>query len=182
MEISVLVSEWEGHRLLDTGDGFKLEEIGGVRMVRSEPKAWWSKALPESEWNKAVAVHEEAGRDSRWKLHGNCPKEWETKLGQLRFQLRFMDNSKQFGVFAEQSPHWKWVSQQKQTGEQRPRLLNLFGYTGAASLVAAQAGWLDRMFMGSEKSGRVRIGIGANDVVMAGQIGFADQLDRSADR
>ncbi|NBR42942.1 MAG: class I SAM-dependent rRNA methyltransferase [Verrucomicrobia bacterium] len=141
VEISVLVSEWEGHRLLDTGDGFKLEEIGGVRMVRSEPKAWWSKALPDSEWNKAVAVHEEAGRDSRWKLHGNCPKEWETKLGQLRFQLRFMDNSKQFGVFAEQSPHWKWVSQQKQTGEQRPRLLNLFGYTGAASLVAAQAGW-----------------------------------------
>jgi 23S rRNA (cytosine1962-C5)-methyltransferase len=141
VEISVLVSDWEGHRLLDTGDGFKLEEIGGVRMVRSEPKAWWSKALPESEWNKAVAIHEEAGRDSRWKLQGNCPKEWETKLGQLRFQLRFMDNSKQCGVFAEQSPHWKWVSQQKQTGEQRPRLLNLFGYTGAASLVAAQAGW-----------------------------------------
>ncbi|MEY4817840.1 MAG: hypothetical protein RLZZ23_613, partial [Verrucomicrobiota bacterium] len=45
VEISVLVSDWEGHRLLDSGDGFKLEEIGGVRMIRSEPKAWWSKSL-----------------------------------------------------------------------------------------------------------------------------------------
>lgn len=141
MEISVLTSEWEGHRLLDTGDGFKLEEIGGVRMVRSEPKAWWGKSLPAAEWNKAVAVHEENGRDSRWNLRGNCPKEWETRLGKLRFQLRFMDNSKQFGVFAEQSPHWNWIAQQKTGGEQRPRILNLFGYTGAASLVAAQAGW-----------------------------------------
>ena len=101
MDISVLVSDWDGHRLLDSGDGFKLEEIGGVRMIRSEPKAWWSKSLPAAEWARAVAEHEEGGREGRWKLKGNCPKEWETRLGKLRFQLRFMDNSKQFGVFAE---------------------------------------------------------------------------------
>ncbi|PAZ05852.1 MAG: hypothetical protein CAK86_03225 [Opitutia bacterium AMD-G1] len=141
VEISVLVSDWEGHRLLDSGDGFKLEEIGGVRMIRSEPKAWWSKSLPATEWARAIAEHEEGGREGRWKLKGNCPKEWETQLGKLRFQLRFMDNSKQFGVFAEQSPHWKWVAARPQKLEPRPRLLNLFGYTGAASLGAAQAGW-----------------------------------------
>ena len=141
VDISVLVSDWDGHRLLDSGDGFKLEEIGGVRMIRSEPKAWWSKSLPAAEWARAVAEHEEGGREGRWKLKGNCPKEWETKLGKLRFQLRFMDNSKQFGVFAEQSPHWKWVAERPQKLEPRPRLLNLFGYTGAASLGAAQAGW-----------------------------------------
>ena len=141
VEISVLVSDWEGHRLLDSGNGFKLEEIGGVRMIRSEPKAWWSKSLPAADWTRAVAEHEEGGREGHWKLKGNCPKEWETKLGKIRFQLRFMDNSKQFGVFAEQSPHWKWLAARQQKSEPRPRLLNLFGYTGAASLVAAQAGW-----------------------------------------
>jgi len=141
VDISVLTSDWTGHRLLDTGDGFKLEEIGGVRMIRSEPKAWWSKSLPAAEWQKAVAEHKEGGREGHWELRGNCPKEWETQLGKLRFQLRFMDNSKQFGVFAEQSPHWKWLSQQQPAAANRPRILNLFGYTGAASLVAAQAGW-----------------------------------------
>jgi 23S rRNA (cytosine1962-C5)-methyltransferase len=141
VNIQVLVSDWEGHRLLDTGDGLKLEEIGGVRMVRSEPKAWWRQSLPRTEWAKAVAVHEEGGREGHWKLNGNCPRDWETKLGKLKLQLRFMDNSKQFGVFAEQSPHWKWLAEQKATGANRPRLLNLFGYTGAASLIAAQAGW-----------------------------------------
>ena len=141
VEISVLTSNWEGHRLLDSGDGFKLEEIGGVRMIRSEPKAWWAKSLPPSEWQRAIAEHHEGGREGRWELRPHCPKEWEAQLGKLRFQLRFMDNSKQFGVFAEQSPHWQWLSQQTATGPEKPRLLNLFGYTGAASLVAAQAGW-----------------------------------------
>ena len=141
MEISVLTSQWDGHRLLDSGDGFKLEEIGGVRMIRSEPKAWWSKSLPQSEWQRAVAEHKEGGREGHWELRPHCPKEWETKLGKLRFQLRFMDNSKQFGVFAEQSPHWEWLAKQPTHSDPKPRLLNLFGYTGAASLVAAQAGW-----------------------------------------
>ena len=141
VDIKVLVSEWKNHCLLDSGDGLKLEEIGGVRMVRSEPKAWWKKSLPPAEWSKAVAVHEEGGREGRWKLHAHCPREWETQLGKLKLQLRFMDNSKQFGVFAEQSPHWKWLAEQKHTATPRPRLLNLFGYTGVASLVAAQAGW-----------------------------------------
>ncbi len=141
VDINVLTSQWEGHRLLDSGDGLKLEEIGGVRMIRSEPKAWWKQALPKSEWSKAVAIHEEGGREGHWKLNGNCPRDWETKFGDIKLQLRFMDNSKQFGVFAEQSPHWKWLAEQKSTSNPRPRLLNLFGYTGAASLIAAKAGW-----------------------------------------
>ena len=141
VDINVLTSQWEGHRLLDSGDGLKLEEIGGVRMIRSEPKAWWKQSLAKSEWSKAVAIHEEGGREGHWKLNGNCPRDWETKFGDIKLQLRFMDNSKQFGVFAEQSPHWKWLAEQKSTNNPRPRLLNLFGYTGAASLIAAKAGW-----------------------------------------
>lgn len=142
MRIEVLASEWDGYQLLDSGAGRKLEVFAGVRVIRSEPKAWWQPALPEAEWRKAVATHEDGGREGRWRLSPGAPKEWEARLGSLRFQLRFMDNSKQVGVFPEQSPHWEWLAGQP-TGwaEGKPRLLNLFGYTGAASLVAAKAGW-----------------------------------------
>ncbi|MFN7340484.1 MAG: class I SAM-dependent methyltransferase [Opitutia bacterium] len=141
MRIEVLSSDWDGHRLLDSGNGRKLESFAGVRVIRSEPKAWWSPALPDSEWAKAVATHEDGGREGRWRMKTGTPKEWEARLGKLRLQLRFMDNSKQVGVFPEQAPHWDWIRAQPIAAGARPRLLNLFGYTGAASLVAAQAGW-----------------------------------------
>lgn len=141
MEIRVLTSEWEAHRLLDSGDGLKLEEVGGVRLVRSEPKAWWHPVLPPGEWRKAVATHEEGGREGRWRLQPGAARDWEVRWGGCRMQLRFMDNSKQIGVFAEQSPHWEWLGRQAPPVPGKSRLLNLFGYTGVASLVAAAAGW-----------------------------------------
>ncbi len=142
MDIRVLSSNWEAHRLLDSGDGLKLEEIGGVRLVRSEPKAWWHPQLPQGEWRKAVAVHEESGREGKWRLSAAAPREWEVRMGRCRLQLRFMDQSKQIGVFPEQSPHWEWVRRQVPPVPGASRLLNLFGYTGVASLVAAEAGWM----------------------------------------
>ncbi|MDR2845396.1 MAG: class I SAM-dependent methyltransferase [Puniceicoccales bacterium] len=145
MHIEVLTNEWSGHRLLDSGNRRKLEQFGAVRLIRSEPKAWWRPALDDAEWRKAVAVHEDEGREGRWRFTGGkAPAEWELPLGKLRFQLRFMDNSKQIGLFPEQSPHWRWLAAQDTTapaGGEPLRLLNLFGYTGAASLVAAAAGW-----------------------------------------
>ena len=142
VEIHVLTSSWKEHRLLDSGDGLKLEEFAGVRIIRSEPKAWWHKSLPPREWAAAVATHEESGRDGRWRLSGAAPKEWEARFEKIRLQLRFMDNSKQIGVFPEQSPHWEWLSRSRPPAPGQSKLLNLFGYTGAASLVAANAGWL----------------------------------------
>jgi len=141
MRIEVLTSDWAGYRLLDSGSGRKLEDFAGVRVIRSEPKAWWKPTLPEAEWRKAVGTHEDSGREGHWKLSSGAPKEWEAKLDSLRFQLKFMDNSKQVGIFPEQSPHWDWLSKQPADPTNRPKLLNLFGYTGAASLVAAKAGW-----------------------------------------
>ena len=112
MRIEVLTSEWAGYRLLDSGSGRKLEDFAGVRVIRSEPKAWWKPTLPEAEWRKAVGTHEDSGREGHWRLSSGAPKEWEAKLDSLRFQLKFMDNSKQVGIFPEQSPHWDWLSKQ----------------------------------------------------------------------
>ncbi|MDR1816883.1 MAG: class I SAM-dependent methyltransferase [Puniceicoccales bacterium] len=151
MQIEVLESSWDACRLLDSGNRRKLEQFGSVRIVRSEPKAWWRPALPAAEWAKAVATHEDDAREGRWRLTGDAPREWEVALPlagtaaggasaakKLRLQLRFTDNSKQVGVFPEQSPHWATLAATAGAGG---RLLNLFGYTGTASLAAAAAGW-----------------------------------------
>jgi 23S rRNA (cytosine1962-C5)-methyltransferase len=153
MQIEVLVNDWNGYRLLDSGNRRKLERFGNVCLIRGEPKAWWRPALPDAEWRKAVAIHEDEGREGHWLFPGKeAPRDWDLPFEtpeapgkRLRFQLRFTDNSKQIGLFPEQSPHWRHLAANPPPpaapGEEPPRLLNLFGYTGAASLVAAAAGW-----------------------------------------
>lgn len=144
MNISLLTTDFPGYALLDSGDRRKLEDFGGVRIIRSEPKAWWKPTLPREEWAKAVAVHEDDSREGRWKFRGNAaPAPWTLRFrGAFSLQLRFMDRSKQIGVFPEQSPHWDRILKNPVPAAGTPmRLLNLFGYTGAASLAAARAGW-----------------------------------------
>lgn len=141
--LKLLTTDFPGYALLDSGNRRKLEDFGGLRIVRSEPKAWWSPSLPREEWAKAVATHEDDSREGRWKFRGNAvPEPWTLRFRDaFALQLRFMDRSKQIGAFPEQSPHWEWILKNPVPAGRPARLLNLFGYTGAASLAAARAGW-----------------------------------------
>ena len=123
------------YQLLDSGRRCKLERFGPVTVIRGEPKAWWEPAHPPPEWDRAQAVHDE---DAGWDLRPGCPREWKIRFDSLTFLARLSDTSKHLGVFPEQSPHWRAIQQAAAPGA---RLLNLFGYTGAATLVAAEAGW-----------------------------------------
>ncbi len=147
-EIKVLCSEWSEYALLDTGRRRKLERFGSQLIVREEPKAWWEPALPEAEWARAHAVHEP---DDRWRLAPGAAREWTMRWRELTLQAKLTDASKHLGVFPEQSPHWEYIDgkgktengkwkNQASNGE-RPKLLNLFGYTGVATLAAAAAGF-----------------------------------------
>jgi 23S rRNA (cytosine1962-C5)-methyltransferase len=124
------------YELIDSGRRCKLERFGPVTVIRGEPKAWWEPVLPPREWDRAQAVHDE---DSGWDLRPGCPREWKLRAGPLTFIARISDTSKHLGVFPEQSPHWRAIREAAAPGA---RLLNLFGYTGAATLVAAEAGWI----------------------------------------
>lgn len=141
--IPVLIGDWPGYSLLDSGNRRKLERFGEVVVDRAEPKAWWSPTLDRSAWSAADARHEETGRDGRWHLKDSCPRQWIISGSGLALEARFMDSSKQVGVFPEQAPHWQWLERMRLpvTATLRPRLLNLFGYTGVASLIAARAGF-----------------------------------------
>ncbi len=138
MSIEVLISNWPEYELLDSGSRRKLERFGRNVVIRSETKAWWKPERREAEWRRAVAVHEDEGR---WNFIANAPREWPLAFDRLTFLARFTETSKHLGVFPEQAPHWRWIMDRvRAAGRAQPRLLNLFGYTGAASLAAAAAG------------------------------------------
>ena len=132
-----LSADWSEYRLLDSGNRRKLERFGPVTIIRDEPKAWWRPDDP-TRWSKADAV---LGEDGRWQMKGGAPRQWVMELHGIKFQARITDGSKHLGIFPEQEPHWSWMAEKLKTRE-KPRVLNLFGYTGAASLVAARAGAL----------------------------------------
>lgn len=147
-DIKIWVSEMENYKLLDSGGREKLEEINGTRIVRKEPRAWWEKSLPEEEWKK-TETSLEAVVDIFAKNIGD-PEQSE---GGIKAKIKFNSKSKHIGIFPEQFPQWKWIEDRlkdlkierfKDSGEKGEEkelnILNLFGYTGIASLVAAQSG------------------------------------------
>jgi 23S rRNA (cytosine1962-C5)-methyltransferase len=133
--IQTLLGGIPDYELIDSGRRCKLERFGPVVVIRSEPKAWWEPTLSPSEWDRAQAVHDE---DDGWEFNVGCPREWRLRVENLTFWARISDASKHLGLFPEQSPHWNAIRAAAVPGA---RLLNLFGYTGAATLVAAAAGW-----------------------------------------
>ena len=126
-----------GYRLIDSGHGRKLEQFGRVVVDRPEPQAIWTPRYPEA-WGKADGVFDgdEDAEKGRWKTVDPKLKSWSMPVMDVQAVCKF-SAFRHLGVFIEQEPHWQWM--QSRMGEGK-RLLNLFGYTGVASLIAGQAG------------------------------------------
>lgn len=138
---------WKDYRLLDMGEGQKLERYGKFSIVRPEPQAMGQRRLKASMWDRADAVFsgdtDEEG-PGRWKYSGTVPETWPMAYGPARYLGRFM-SFRHVGVFPEQAAHWDWVNQKIRTERKgnpdRPlKILNLFGYTGLASILPASEG------------------------------------------
>lgn len=136
----------EDYALLDSGDGEKLEQYGDLLIVRPEGQAIWQKTLPQKRWQAADAVFtgdtDEEGL-GRWQFRNRqqgetFPMQWDG----MPYWGRFT-SFRHTGVFPEQAAHWRFMEQrlaQFSAEREPPRVLNLFGYTGIASLAAARAG------------------------------------------
>jgi len=130
---------WDDYALLDSGGGRKLERYGRFRVVRPEPQCLWTPRLDEGAW-AADAVFDPADEedDGRWRFTERPPESWPLAWGEARFLGRFT-NFRHLAFFPEQAANWAWLDERvRQAGS--PRVLNLFGYTGVASLVCAKAG------------------------------------------
>lgn len=127
------------YALLDSGEGEKLERYGEFVLSRPDPQALWRKKLPEKDWRKADAVFLRDGKSTEWKIKSGLPERWEVEVGGLKFWVK-PTSFKHTGLFPEQSSNWFWLSGIIQASKKQPEVLNLFGYTGGATLACAKAG------------------------------------------
>lgn len=153
---------WKDYELIDSGNFEKLERFGNYYLARPEPKALWGKSMSEDQWNKLIhtrftpgAGFAKAGKEDSgtWDRRRRMDDQWYIRFnGQqpgLKFNLRLgLTSFKHVGVFPEQSSNWEYiyrytrelVENAKADGKPTPRVLNLFAYTGGASLAAKAAG------------------------------------------
>ena len=152
---------WKDYQLIDSGNFEKLERFGSYILARPEPKALWDKGLSDKEWKSSAhtiftagAGFGKAGKEDSgtWSMLKKMPDQWvinydghgDTK--ELSFRLRLgLTSFKHVGVFPEQAPNWDYIYKEvrrirSSCSYKVPRVLNLFAYTGAASVAARCAG------------------------------------------
>jgi len=133
---------WRDYALLDSGHGRKLERYGRYRIVRPEAQALWTPRLPTADWDSADATFVGIGdeeADGRWRYKKPIGETWPLDYDGIAFLGRFT-SFRHVGVFPEQATHWDWLRAEIARAKSPPKILNLFAYTGLASLVAAKAG------------------------------------------
>lgn len=123
----LILKPQKDYELIDSGEGEKLERFGSVTLRRPDPQALWLKSNP-SLWDKA-----DASFINSWK--GEVPKGWEISLGGIKMYIR-PNSFKHVGVFPEQANNWAWIPENLQG----KKVLNLFGYTGGASVICSLRG------------------------------------------
>ncbi len=137
---------WKDYELLDSGDGLKLERFGKYIFARPESQAMWRRALSPREWDSAHAVFQPTAEESggHWVEKKKLPEKWEMNYPLphtegLSFSV-MTTPGRHLGVFPEVAAHWDFMAEKIQERGGKPNVLNLFGYTGLASLAAAAAG------------------------------------------
>lgn len=133
------------YALLDSGDGRKLERFGRFTVQRPEPQALWRPVLDPIQWVRADATFKSGNADEdseagRWHKNSPLPETWPISVRGITMLCQ-LTNFRHLGIFPEQLPHWEWMLDWMRGVQGEPaRVLNLFAYTGAASLLAAGAG------------------------------------------
>jgi 23S rRNA (cytosine1962-C5)-methyltransferase len=147
-------TSWTDYQLIDSGNFEKLERFGAYYLIRPEPQALWNPSLSQEEWKRMATAHftrEQKdnfrfGEDVKggWKKYKSMPDSWDVQYvyGKLLLKLRLaLTNFGHVGIFPEQGANWNFIYDSITSwGIQSPKILNLFAYTGAASVVAKAAG------------------------------------------
>ena len=146
--IQLLTPEhWKDYELIDCGDFEKLERFGNVILIRPEPQAVWTKALTEAEWTKRhhIRFKGRSATSGEWiKKDQKTADRWHISYNNKDINIQFrlaLTSFKHLGIFPEQAVNWDYITKNvKRFKNPQPKVLNLFAYTGGASLAARAAG------------------------------------------
>ncbi len=138
-QILRVADAWRDYELMDCGDGQRLERWGKIKLIRPDPQAIWPCAAPD-QWRGADArYHRSAEGGGHWETSRPLPEFWTVSYRRLAFKVR-PTGFKHMGLFPEQAVNWDWIDAQIRGAARPISMLNLFGYTGAATAAAAAAG------------------------------------------
>lgn len=134
----IFTEGWQDYELIDAGGGKKLERWGKVITIRPEVQAYFRSGKPFDEWSKLAhwEFQQKGAQSGRWKRLKKVPEIWSIRYNSISFELR-LTKFKHLGLFPEQRSNWDFIQNKLQN---EGKFLNLFAYTGAASLVARNAG------------------------------------------
>ena len=137
-----LANNWKDYELLDTSDGERLERWGKYILIRPDPQVIWKGKREHKLWNKADGIYRRSKSGGGAWIKNDVPEKWTINYGDMTFNLKPM-GFKHTGLFPEQAANWDWFSElirnRKKEGKE-VKVLNLFAYTGGATVAAAKAG------------------------------------------
>jgi 23S rRNA (cytosine1962-C5)-methyltransferase len=135
------IEKQKEYELLDSGDGYKLERYGSYVISRPDPESLWHKLLTKDVWDKAELKFIRNGEHTKWIIKENTQKSWDISFHNLIFTIK-PTSFKHIGLFPEHIINWQWMEDIIKKNKQRPaiNILNLFAYTGGATLSCARAG------------------------------------------
>ncbi|MDD3178786.1 MAG: class I SAM-dependent methyltransferase [Opitutaceae bacterium] len=136
----IVADHWRDYQLLDCGDGLKQERWGPYVLVRPDPQIIWPRAGGEKRWEDWDGFyHRSESGGGKWEFRTKLPDEWTIRYGSLTFRIH-PTGFKHTGLFPEQAVNWDWFTAKLKAANRPVTVLNLFGYTGAATIAAAAAG------------------------------------------
>ncbi len=136
----LLSDKWQDYTLIDASDGQKLEKWGNFYLVRPDPQAIWSVRTEKKLWQSADAIyHRSKAGGGSWEYRTKLPSAWQINYGKLTFNVKPM-GFKHTGIFPEQAANWDFIIDKISCANRPVKVLNLFAYTGGATVAAASAG------------------------------------------
>ncbi len=134
-----IADNWLDYELIDATDGERLERWGDFILRRPDPQIIWKNCFSSRKWKQADAVYKRSAKGGGEWTKNNLPEQWTISYGNLKFNLKPM-GFKHTGLFPEQAANWDWFGELIRKAGRPIKVLNLFAYTGGATLAAAAAG------------------------------------------
>lgn len=136
----IITEKQKEYELLDSGNGMKLERYGNIILARPDPEAMWNKSSDSKIWDKADFIFKRNGLKTKWISKDNSLKEWEINFNEFKFLIK-PTSFKHIGLFPEQDSNWEWMKNVINTNKNKKiKVLNLFAYTGGATIACASVG------------------------------------------